>query len=493
VSDDADDLREQVDSLRREMAAVRGFAHRAGDVRREEDPSGYRAHQWEEAAQRAVRRRYRSLAYRAKRAGIIFCVYIVAGSFVSIDPGKWFHPQVCGAEKSATVAAEPAAVKVAKDQGRLLRRLAGKPPSPEATDRFARHAADVVVVTTLAFLASARDEQEPAKVTAYNTAHARRVAAQDAAWKAGCTPPCPPNQPGQIAPGVRSVSATTGPALAADQAATAATIVRVGRSMGVPDRGLIVAVAAARQESGLRNLNHGDRDSLGVFQQRASWGTVAQRMNPEWAAAAFYRALQRVPRWQAMTVAQAAQAVQVSAYPAAYARWEALAVAVVGGQPAADCTSSAPSTYKTGAGVAWGPEGGPAYANGRIPFTALTHPAQAPTAWFRPDAAAAFDRLSAAYATRFGHPLRVTDSYRDYAHQVSTKAAKPGLAAVPGTSNHGWGLAADVQVGGYGSADYQWLLHNAPAYGWSNPGWAQAGGSKHEPWHYEYNPTGAAA
>jgi LAS superfamily LD-carboxypeptidase LdcB len=87
----------------------------------------------------------------------------------------------------------------------------------------------------------------------------------------------------------------------------------------------------------------------------------------------------------------------------------------------------------------------------------------------------------------------VTDSYRDYAHQVSTKAAKGYLAARPGTSNHGWGLAADVQVGGYGSADYQWLLHNAPAYGWSNPGWARAGGSKHEPWHYEFNPAGAAA
>jgi hypothetical protein len=122
----------------------------------------------------------------------------------------------------------------------------------------------------------------------------------------------------------------------------------------------------------------------------------------------------------------------------------------------------APSTYKTGAGVAWGPEGGPAYGNGRIPLTALAHPAQAPTAWFRPDAAAAFDRLSAAYAARFGHPLRVTDSYRDYAHQVSTKAEKGYLAAKPGTSNHGWGLAADLAIGGYGSADYQWLKAQRP-------------------------------
>jgi hypothetical protein len=411
------------------------------------------------AAHRAVRRRYRSIGYRLKRVGIIFCVYILAGSLVSIDPGRWFHPKVCGAEKSATVAAEPAAVKVARDQGRLLRRLAGKPPTPAA------------------------------KVTAYNTAHARQAQARQVALAASCTPPCPPNKPGQIAPGTLSVALEPA-GLDAEQAGYAARIVAVGRSMGVPDRGLVAAVAAARQESGLRNLTYGDRDSVGLFQQRASWGTVAERTNPEAAARKFYDALGRVPGWQAMTVTQAAQAVQRSAYPNAYARWETMAVAVVGGQPTAGaaCTFPQGSTYKTGAGVAWG-----GYTNGRIPLTALAHPTQAPTAWFRPDAAAAFDRLSAAYAARFGHPLGVTDSYRDYAHQVSTKAAKGYLAAKPGTSNHGWGLAADLVVGGYSSADYQWLLHNAPQFGWSNPGWAQAGGTKHEPWHYEFNPTGAAA
>jgi hypothetical protein len=469
VSDDADDLREQVDSLRREMAAVRGFAHRAGDVRREEDPSGYRAHQWEEAAQRAVRRRYRSLAYRLKRAGIIFCVYIVAGAFVSIDPGRWFHPKVCGTEKSATVAAEPAAVKVAKDQGRLLRRLAGKPPTPEATDRFARHAADVVVVTTLAFLASARDEKEPAKVTAYNTAHARRVAAQDAAWKAGCTPPCPPNQPGQIAPGTMTVVAG-GPEATARAAAVAA---------GFAGRHLDEAMAVARLESQFSATAANPSSSArGVWQIMLS----AHSGDPD------------IGRW-ADPYASARMAWRISRGGADWSPWSVWPAAQrsLGGttaQPVAGAACSAPqsSTYKTGAGVTWG-----GYRNGQVPLSALAHPAQAPTAWFRPDAAAGFDRLSAAYAARFGHPLRVTDSYRDLAGQVSVAGRKPGLAAKPGTSNHGWGLAADVVVGGYGSADYQWLLHNAPAYGWSNPGWAQAGGSKHEPWHYEFNPAGAAA
>jgi hypothetical protein len=163
----------------------------------------------------------------------------------------------------------------------------------------------------------------------------------------------------------------------------------------------------------------------------------------------------------------------------------------VAAQPVADCASSAPSTYRTGAGVAWGPVGGPAYANGRIPLSALAHPRSAPDAWLRPDAAAALDRLSAAYAARFGHPLGVTDSYRDYPHQVSTKARKGNLAAKPGTSNHGWGLALDLVVGGYGSTDYLWLRANAPAFGWDNPDWARPGGSKHEPWHWEYQPAGA--
>jgi hypothetical protein len=431
------------------------------------------------AAHRAVRRRYRSLGYRLKRAGIIFCVYILAGSFVSIDPGRWFHPKVCGTEKSATVAAEPAAVKVAKDQGRLLRRLAGKPPTPEATDRFARHAADVVVVTTLAFLASARDEKEPAKVTAYNTAHARRVAAQDAAWKVRCTPPCPPNQPGQIGPGTMTVVAG-GPEATARAAAVAA---------GFTGRHLDEAMAVARLETGgtfKATAANPHSSARGVWQIMLS----AHQDDPD------------IRNW-ADPFASARMAYRISGggthWSPAWTTWPAAQRTLgstttppmnvgAGSIGSAPCAAPKASTYTTGAGKGWG-----GYRNGGIPLSALAHPAQAPTAWFRPDAAAAFDRLSAAYAGRFGHPLKVTDSYRDYAHQVSTKAAKGYLAARPGTSNHGWGLAADVQVGGYGSADYQWLLHNAPAYGWSNPGWARAGGSKHEPWHYEFNPAGAAA
>lgn len=136
---------------------------------------------------------------------------------------------------------------------------------------------------------------------------------------------------------VPSAASTASPAVGMtdEMAANARTIIQVGRRLGVPDRGIVVALAAAAQESGLRNLNYGDRDSLGIFQQRPStgWGTSAQLLNVDYAARLFYggpnnpnkgktRGLLDIPGWQAMTVAQAAQAVQISAYPDAYGKWE---------------------------------------------------------------------------------------------------------------------------------------------------------------------------
>jgi hypothetical protein len=152
------------------------------------------------------------------------------------------------------------------------------------------------------------------------------------------------------------------------------------------------------------------------------------------------------------------------------------------------------AVYPTTKGAGPGPWGG--YANGRIPTTALAHPTSAPTALFRPDAAAAFDQLNAAYRTRFGVGITVTDSYRDYPSQVRTKAEKGGLAARPGTSNHGWGLAADLGGGiqTFGSPQKQWMDANAPRFGWVNPAWARPGGSgPRESWHHEYVGTGSAA
>jgi len=118
----------------------------------------------------------------------------------------------------------------------------------------------------------------------------------------------------------------------------ARVIVQVGRKAGVSDYGLVIALATAAQESTLRNLDWGDRDSIGLFQQRPSqgWGQPAQLNDPVYAASAFFggsvnpnpgstRGLLDIPGWKSMTVTQAAQAVQYSAYPDAYAKWEASA------------------------------------------------------------------------------------------------------------------------------------------------------------------------
>jgi murein DD-endopeptidase MepM/ murein hydrolase activator NlpD len=113
----------------------------------------------------------------------------------------------------------------------------------------------------------------------------------------------------------------------AEQVSTAAVIVNVGRSRGVPYWGWVVALATAMQESSLRNLpdlgDRNDHDSIGVFQQRPSqgWGTPQQLADPAYQAGKFYDKLLTIPGWQSMPLTQAAQAVQVSAFPDAYAKW----------------------------------------------------------------------------------------------------------------------------------------------------------------------------
>jgi hypothetical protein len=108
--------------------------------------------------------------------------------------------------------------------------------------------------------------------------------------------------------------------------------------------------------------------------------------------------------------------------------------------------------------------------------------------YLRADAAVALAELNVAYRKQFGTSISITDSYRSYRQQVSVRARKPGLAARPGTSQHGWGLAVDL-AGGVQNADvhYRWLRANAPKFGWDNPAWARSGGAgPYEPWHWEY-------
>lgn len=116
----------------------------------------------------------------------------------------------------------------------------------------------------------------------------------------------------------------------AEQIPNAKAIIVTGIALKVPARGQIIALATALQESRLRNLASGDRDSVGLFQQRPSqgWGTAQQLLDPVYASTKFYTALLAVPGWQQLTVTEAAQAVQKSAVPDAYASWEPLATAL---------------------------------------------------------------------------------------------------------------------------------------------------------------------
>ncbi|WP_405852169.1 C40 family peptidase [Streptomyces sp. NBC_01369] len=116
----------------------------------------------------------------------------------------------------------------------------------------------------------------------------------------------------------------------AQQVPNAKTIQATGVAMNIPARGQIVALATALQESALRNLTYGDRDSLGLFQQRPSqgWGTANEILDPVYSSTKFYEGLKKVSGWQSLSVAQAAQAVQRSGYPEAYAKWEPLATAL---------------------------------------------------------------------------------------------------------------------------------------------------------------------
>jgi hypothetical protein len=124
-----------------------------------------------------------------------------------------------------------------------------------------------------------------------------------------------------------------------EQISNATVIIAEGRAARVPPRGWVVALATALQESGLRALSYGDRDSQGIFQQRpaAGWGTPDQIRSPSLSARAFYGVadhtanpgLLDIVGWQTFTIAEAAQAVQRSAFPDAYAKWEAAAKSIV--------------------------------------------------------------------------------------------------------------------------------------------------------------------
>lgn len=173
---------------------------------------------------------------------------------------------------------------------------------------------------------------------------------------------------------VRAAPSGAGPTyeLSTEMAANAATISAVGTSRGLPERAVTIALATAIQESSLLNIKHGDRDSLGLFQQRPSkgWGTPRQILDPVYSTEKFYDGLVAVPGYSRLPLTEAAQRVQRSGFPQAYAKHEPnatlLAAALTGRTDAAlTCTTGQGTTSGDPAKVraellrAFGPEVAP--------------------------------------------------------------------------------------------------------------------------------------
>ncbi|WP_304518812.1 M15 family metallopeptidase [Cellulomonas chengniuliangii] len=181
--------------------------------------------------------------------------------------------------------------------------------------------------------------------------------------------------------------------------------------------------------------------------------------------------------------AEQAAAEQAAAQAAAEAAAKAEAEAAA--RQAKDDASRAAADHATHRAVT---EGNPGGGNGQFSEASLCELSFAPGARLRCDAAAAVESMNIEFRHAFGVDLSITDSYRSYDAQVRTKAQLGRLAATPGTSNHGWAKALDLGGGiqSFSSPQYQWMKANAGRFGWVHPGWAEPGGSKPEPWHWEF-------
>ena len=126
------------------------------------------------------------------------------------------------------------------------------------------------------------------------------------------------------------------------------------------------------------------------------------------------------------------------------------------------------------------------YENGKIPDSELQALSFSPENKMNKKAAIAMEEMNKAYKADNGSDLIINDAYREYDRQVKLREQLGSTAGVPGTSNHGWGLAADIEVGAFGSSTYNWLKANAHKYGYVHPAWAEPGGSNPEQWHWEY-------
>jgi hypothetical protein len=211
--------------------------------------------------------------------------------------------------------------------------------------RSAKARASLMAATaTVAFLGGLAGPAAAAFADTPATAHTAPAAAVAQAVGIKSNPaPAAPTSWAKVTPSANDLFSQGKPSgqssinLSPDQLRNARTIVQTGQQLGLQPRAWVIALSTAMQESKLTNLGNlgaaNDHDSLGLFQQRpaSGWGTPAEINNPVYAATKFYKALEGISGWQNMAVTDAAQAVQVSGVPDAYAQWEQQAGDIISG------------------------------------------------------------------------------------------------------------------------------------------------------------------
>ena len=319
----------------------------------------------------------------------------------------------------------------------------------------------------------------------------------------------------------------------------AQAIVSKGQQMGVPERGLVIAIATALQESTLLNLPGGDRDSVGLFQQRPSkgWGTVQQITDPQYSSMKFFTALLAVKDWATLPLTKAAQTVQRSGFPDAYAKWEkdaaGIVTSILGALPGtpttvASVSATTPSTAvntqgssgddidngETEPNAAY-PEDGECSNNIEVVLvnydgakgdtngiTGPVPPSEIVTVNGIRVHKVIAGQFQAMYEAALKEGLRLGGGgYRDSAGQIATRRKNCGTSyaaiylnpagscspptARPGKSMHERGLALDLtcassNTGSFKSSPcFPWMVANASTYGFYN--------LPSEPWHWSTN------
>ncbi|MCT2085957.1 LysM peptidoglycan-binding domain-containing protein [Microbacterium enclense] len=251
----------------------------------------------------------------------------------TVQPGDtvWAIARAHGLDTAAILAANALDASAVIRPGQVLALFPAAPPAPPQAAESAPPAREhhVRPGDTVSGIAAAHGVSIDAVLTANGLTRSSII-------YPGETLRVPAPSDGGATGSVASTAPATAPGLDAEQSENARLIIRIGRDLGVSDHGIAIALGTAMQESWLRNLDWGDRDSLGLFQQRPSsgWGTREQILDRDRATRVFYggaadpngsatRGLLDIPGWEGMTYADAAQAVQISAYPDRYAQWEA--------------------------------------------------------------------------------------------------------------------------------------------------------------------------